>query len=105
MAYRCEGVTTFAVPPATYHPNNIEAKSSPMSKSEMDKAEYVSSANAIPNATATDYVKRSFSRERVKLFDWNWALQIAYFVQCRAKYTFDLDSVSVEQIMESKSRD
>ncbi|KAE9314207.1 hypothetical protein PR003_g19313 [Phytophthora rubi] len=116
-----EGVTAFAPSPAASYRYVIELKGSKMSirmedrtskkqwyKCDMAKTDYVSTANAIPDATVADYVKR-------KLYTLNGGsrrLELAVKIRVlrstwMAKYTFDLDPVSVERIdiLESKLHD
>ncbi|KAG6594075.1 tumor necrosis factor-like domain [Phytophthora cinnamomi] len=133
-----EGVTAFAPPPATSYRYVIELKSSKLSiwiedrtskkqwyKSDMAKTDYVSAANAIPDATVTDYLKcfhdtldsdlnESSDVQRKLSAQTVGALRLELVVTIRvlratwlAKYTFDLDPVSVERIdiLESKLRD
>ncbi|KAE8989411.1 hypothetical protein PF011_g18787 [Phytophthora fragariae] len=136
-----EGVTAFAPPPATSYRYVIELKRSKMSiwmedrtskkqwyKGGMAKTDYVSDANAIPDATVADYVKgfqdtldsdlsdsTGIAEVQRKLHALDGgALRLEFAVKIRvlrstweAKYTFDLDSVSVERIdiLGSKLRD
>ncbi|KAE9278061.1 hypothetical protein PF008_g28708 [Phytophthora fragariae] len=94
-------------------------------KGDMAKADYVTAANAIPDLTVADYLKcfqdtldsnlSDSSDVQRKLYPLDsGALRLELVVAVRvlrsmwlAKYTFDLDSVSVERIdiLESKLRD
>ncbi|KAG6608710.1 tumor necrosis factor-like domain [Phytophthora cinnamomi] len=94
-------------------------------KGDMAKTDYVSAANAIPDATVTDYLKcfqdtldsdlnESSDVQRKLSAQTVGALRLELVVTIRvlratwlAKYTFDLDPVSVERIdiLESKLRD
>ncbi|KAG2775753.1 hypothetical protein Pcac1_g13628 [Phytophthora cactorum] len=133
-----EGVTTFVPPPATSYRYIIEAKNSKMSiwmedqsskkqwfKDGMVKDDYVSTANAIPDASAADYVECFRDTLDSDLVDSSDAMRKLYALKGGAlrlelavtirvlrstwvaKYVFDLDSVSVERIdvLESKLRD
>ncbi|KAE8995506.1 hypothetical protein PR002_g19599 [Phytophthora rubi] len=144
---KIDGVTAFALPLATSYRYAIELKSSKMSiwmedriskkqwcstykyKGGMAKTDYVSDANAIPDATVADYVKgfqdtldsdlsdsTGIAEVQRKLHALDGgALRLEFAVKIRvlrstweAKYTFDLDSVSVERIviyLGSKLRD
>ncbi|CAH0475132.1 unnamed protein product [Peronospora belbahrii] len=133
-----EGVTAFVEPPAKNYRYVIELKSSKMSiwiedrtskkqwfKGGMVKTDYVSSANAIADASERDYVKCFQDMLDCKLDDSNDVHRKLFPIQgggvrlelgvavrvLRATrlvtYTFDLDPVSVERldILESKLRD
>ncbi|KAE8995505.1 hypothetical protein PR001_g19098 [Phytophthora rubi] len=132
-----EGVTAFAPSPAASYRYVIELKGSKMSirmedrtskkqwyKCDMAKTDYVSTANAIPDATVADYVKcfqdtlnsdLGDSDAQRKLYTLNGGsrrLELAVKIRVlrstwMAKYTFDLDPVSVERIdiLESKLHD
>ncbi|KAH7472523.1 uncharacterized protein KRP23_9516 [Phytophthora ramorum] len=133
-----EGVTAFASPPTTSYRYVIELKSDEMSiwmedlatkkqwyKGDMVKGDYVSPANAIPDASATDYVQcfrdslnsdlddaSDVQRKLIPLKGGALCLVLAVTIRVLrsnwvAKYTFDLDPVSVERIdvLESKLRD
>ncbi|KAK1937082.1 hypothetical protein P3T76_009860 [Phytophthora citrophthora] len=132
-----EGVTTFN-PPSTSYRYVLQLKDDKLSiwmedktskkqwsKSNMDKSDYVTSANSITDASAMDYMKcfqdaldcelgNSGDVQRTLESKRGGVLLLSFTVQFRllrstrtAKYTFELNPVAVERIdvLESKLRD
>ncbi|KAG6952802.1 hypothetical protein JG688_00013133 [Phytophthora aleatoria] len=118
---KLEGITFFPERPGVSYRYSIELKNSRMSiwmedrknktqwyRGGVPKADVISSGNEIPNASATDYAK-----VKLKIFDdgtirLDLAIEIDFLrTSWVAKFAFELNPVSVEQIdvLESKLRD
>ncbi|OWZ01794.1 hypothetical protein PHMEG_00026755 [Phytophthora megakarya] len=133
-----EGITTFSDPPTTSYRYALKLENDKLSiwmedrttkkqwyKGAMAKADYVTSANSVTDASVGDYLKcfqdaldgeldETGDIQRTLEFRTGGALRLSFSVKFRvlrsmrvAKYTFKLDSVSVERIdvLESKLRD
>ncbi|KAG7378422.1 hypothetical protein PHYBOEH_000377 [Phytophthora boehmeriae] len=136
--FEVEGVTSFAPPPAPTYRYVIKLENNKMSiwmedrsskkqwyKGGLDKSDYVTSSNAITDASASDYMKcfqdsldcevdDSGDVQRKLVGLKNGVLRLEFTVKIRVlrsawmtKYLFDLDPVSVERVdvLESKLRD
>ncbi|OWY94905.1 hypothetical protein PHMEG_00035235 [Phytophthora megakarya] len=114
-----EGTTIFAPPPSPTYRYSMSLKSGKLRiwlescetkeqwcTAHMNLEDYVDSTNAIPNATATDYV--TFQRHKGEMFRLEVTVKFQVLKQSRVTiYAIDMESISLERIdiVEAKMRD